>query len=65
MWILSGVFFSARRFPAVVQPFISALPLTAIVDALRAHMLQGRRSRRWLRSLACWAAGWSSASRWR
>ena len=41
MWILSGVFFSARRFPAVVQPFISALPLTAIVDALRAHMLQG------------------------
>jgi ABC-type multidrug transport system permease subunit len=35
------VFFSARRFPAVVQPFISALPLTAIVDALRAHMLQG------------------------
>lgn len=41
MWILSGVFFSARRFPAIVQPFISALPLTAIVDALRAHMLQG------------------------
>ena len=41
MWILSGVFFSARRFPAVVQPFIAALPLTAIVDALRAHMLQG------------------------
>jgi ABC-2 type transport system permease protein len=41
MWILSGVFFSARRFPAMVQPFISALPLTAIVDALRAHMLQG------------------------
>jgi ABC-type multidrug transport system permease subunit len=41
MWILSGVFFSARRFPAVVQPFISALPLTASVDALRAHMLQG------------------------
>ena len=41
MWILSGVFFSARRFPAAVQPFITALPLTAIVDALRAHMLQG------------------------
>lgn len=41
MWILSGVFFSARRFPAPVQPFITVLPLTAIVDALRAHMLQG------------------------
>jgi ABC-type polysaccharide/polyol phosphate export permease len=41
MWIVSGVFFSARRFPAMVQPLITVLPLTAIVDALRAHMLQG------------------------
>ena len=41
MWILSGVFFSAQRFPDVVQPFIQALPLTALIDALRAHMLQG------------------------
>ena len=41
MWILSGVFFSAQRFPDTVQPFIRALPLTAVVDALRAHMLQG------------------------
>ena len=41
MWILSGVFFSAQRFPAGVQPLIQALPLTAIIDALRAHMLQG------------------------
>ena len=41
MWILSGVFFSAQRFPDVVQPFIKALPLTAVIDALRAHMLQG------------------------
>lgn len=41
MWILSGVFFSSQRFPDVVQPFIKALPLTAIVDALRAAMLQG------------------------
>ena len=24
-----------------MQPFISALPLTAVIDALRAHMLQG------------------------
>jgi len=41
MWILSGVFFSAQRFPDAVQPVISALPLTALIDALRAHMLQG------------------------
>jgi ABC-2 type transport system permease protein len=41
MWILSGVFFSAQRFPDMVQPLIRALPLTAVVDALRAHMLQG------------------------
>jgi len=41
MWILSGVFFSAQRFPDSVQPIIKALPLTATIDALRAHMLQG------------------------
>jgi ABC-type multidrug transport system permease subunit len=41
MWILSGVFFSASRFPKIVQPFIRALPLTAAIDALRSNMLQG------------------------
>jgi ABC-type multidrug transport system permease subunit len=41
MWILSGVFFSASRFPAVVQPLVRALPLTAAIDALRGNMLQG------------------------
>ena len=41
MWVLSGVFFSSSRFPAIVQPFIHALPLTAAVDALRVNMLQG------------------------
>ncbi len=41
MWILSGVFFSANRFPAVVQPVVRALPLTAAIDALRGNMLQG------------------------
>ena len=41
MWILSGVFFSSANFPAVVQPVIQVLPLTATVDALRAIMLQG------------------------
>jgi ABC-2 type transport system permease protein len=41
MWIVSGVFFSARRFPDALQPIIKALPLTALIDALRANMLQG------------------------
>ena len=36
MLILSGVFFSNARFPEVTQPFIQALPLTALNDALRA-----------------------------
>ena len=40
MWILSGVFFSSERFPDAAQPYIKALPLTALVDALRANMLQ-------------------------
>jgi ABC-2 type transport system permease protein len=41
MWILSGVFFSAQRFPDLLQPAIKALPLTALIDALRANILQG------------------------
>lgn len=35
MWVLSGVFFSSERFPDAVQPFINALPLTALNQALR------------------------------
>jgi ABC-2 type transport system permease protein len=41
MWIASGVFFSSQRFPDLMQPFVKALPLTAVIDALRANMLQG------------------------
>jgi ABC-2 type transport system permease protein len=41
MWILSGIFFSATRFPAILQPVVRALPLTAAIDALRGNMLQG------------------------
>jgi ABC-type multidrug transport system permease subunit len=41
MWLLSGSFFSADRFPAVFQPFIRALPLTAANDAFRALMNEG------------------------
>jgi ABC-type multidrug transport system permease subunit len=41
MWLLSGVFFSSKRFPEVTQPFIQALPLTQLNDALREVMLAG------------------------
>ncbi len=41
MWIFSGIFFSTERFPASMQPFIQALPLTALNDALRGVMLEG------------------------
>ena len=42
MWICSGVFFSYERFPDAVKPIIRALPLTALNDALRAVMNDGR-----------------------
>jgi ABC transporter DrrB family efflux protein len=41
MYVLSGVFFSASRFPEAAQPFIQALPLTALNDGLRAVMNDG------------------------
>ena len=41
MWIFSGVFFSYERFPAMVQPLIKFLPLTALNDALRATINEG------------------------
>jgi len=41
MWIFSGVFFSYDKFPAMAHPFIKALPLTALNDALRATIIEG------------------------
>lgn len=41
MWICSGVFFASSNFPDAMQPFIQALPLTALNDALRGVMLDG------------------------
>jgi ABC-2 type transport system permease protein len=41
MWVLSGTFFSAARFPDFVQPLIKLLPLTAANDGLRAVMNEG------------------------
>ena len=41
MFVGSGVFFSVDRFPQAVQPYLRALPLTALNDALRAVTLEG------------------------
>jgi ABC-type multidrug transport system permease subunit len=58
MWVLSGVFFSSSNFPEAVQPLIRALPLTAVVDALRAVVLEGATFggiHREVEILAAWA----------
>jgi ABC-type multidrug transport system permease subunit len=52
MWLLSGTFFSSARFPQALQPFIKALPLTALNDSLRAIVNEG----------ASLAATWSQLS---
>jgi ABC-2 type transport system permease protein len=41
MWLLSGIFFSTENFPDAIQPFIQALPLTQLNNALRAVILEG------------------------
>jgi ABC-type multidrug transport system permease subunit len=40
-WLMSGAFFSWKNFPQVMHPFIQALPLTQVNDALREVMLEG------------------------
>ena len=52
MWLLSGTFFSSARFPNFLQPFIKALPLTALNDSLRSVMNDG----------ASVAASWAAVS---
>ncbi len=42
MWVFSGVFFSSENFPAKMQPIIQALPLTPLIDGLRATMLEAQ-----------------------
>jgi len=41
MWLGSGIFFSAERFPDLLQPVIQSLPLTQLINALRAIILAG------------------------
>jgi ABC-2 type transport system permease protein len=61
MWIFSGIFFSNERFPPAMQPFVQALPLTALNDALRAVMLEGASLAPLLPELALLAA-WGGLS---
>src|SRR5437667_10188316 len=60
MWLLSGIFFSSKRFPDAMQPLVQALPLTQFNDALREVMLEGASLAdvAWrLGLLALWAVG--------
>jgi len=57
MWLMSGSFFSASRFPDFLQPLIKVLPLTALNDTLRATMNDGA-------SLWANAAGVAILSAW-
>jgi ABC-type multidrug transport system permease subunit len=41
MTVLSGVFFSASHFPGWLQPVLRVLPLTALIDGLRAVSIDG------------------------
>jgi ABC transporter DrrB family efflux protein len=61
MWVLSGTFFSYARFPDTMQPFVKALPLTALNDALRAVMIDGEALTSLLGPVAIVAA-WGAVS---
>ncbi len=61
MWIFSGVFFSYANFPDIMQPFILALPLTPLNDALRSIMIDGAPLSANLPQLAA-VAGWGGLS---
>ena len=41
MWIASGIFYSIERFPEAIQPVLRFLPLTPLIDAMRAIMQEG------------------------
>jgi len=42
MYTLCGIFFSYERFPEIVHPLIKLLPLTPVIDSLRALMMDGK-----------------------
>lgn len=68
MLLVSGVFFSYERFPAVIHPIIRALPLTALNDSLRAVINEGAPLVTQLPNLgilAAWAVASFAAALWR
>ncbi|HVR74710.1 MAG TPA: ABC transporter permease [Planctomycetota bacterium] len=68
MWMLSGIFFSSNRFPDAMQPFVQALPLTQLNNALRAVILEGSSAAdQWVPALVLAAyavVSFSAALRW-
>ncbi len=68
MWVLSGIFFSPERFPAAMQPFVQALPLTQLNNALRSVSLEGATlASQWqpMAILAAWGVvSFALALRW-
>lgn len=59
-WVFSGVFFGVGAFPAEAQPWLAWLPLTPLVAALRAVMIEGAGLAALLPDLAriaAWTAG--------
>ena len=62
MWVLSGVFFASTNFPDAMQPFIRVLPLTALIDALRAVINEGQALTTLPAELAFWPRGEPSRS---
>ena len=61
MWVFSGVFFASSNFPEAMQPFVQALPLTALNDALRGVMNDGETLAAVWRELAVLVA-WGGVS---
>lgn len=61
MLLCSGVFFSTANFPSWAQPIIRVMPLTALIDSLRAVMIDGAGLVRVLGPLAL-LAGWGVVS---
>lgn len=60
MWVVSGIFFPSERFPEAAQPFIQALPLTPLINALRNVSMEGvSLASQWplIAILAAWACG--------
>jgi ABC transporter DrrB family efflux protein len=68
MWLFSGIFVSTSIFPEAAQTLVQVLPLTPLVDALRAVMQEGATlASQWMQiaMLAAWTVvSCAAAVRW-